>query len=266
MLNGGFYIRIKKTTIFAIYTCILLLLTITCIPAFGQSTEYIRNSDRFTSKTNKDHYKNSLLYIDEINYWKECFKFSSSYKNHLISVLEKNEKSFSELGKIYLGYFTMNITFLLGILAAIVTFALSFSFGAIAVGFPDLLPLMVKWLEIISAGVFVGILVECGFIWFNSYSDTLVDHIQNNITLNQGLKNLSISMIHILSNLTNDCMFRGGLVSLSGIITSLTFLKYWNLYKIVQMIGGGLLISIPITIPVVVYLLYIDRVIFNAIY
>jgi len=32
------------------------------------------------------------------------------------------------------------------------------------------------------------------------------------------------------------------------------------------MIGGDFLISIPITIPIVLYLLYLDKFIFNSIY
>jgi hypothetical protein len=242
-------------------TLFLIISTVTFVPVLSQSSYKIDKnefllSDDIPKHLNKLHRKeiSNFDQTSDLNVPKYISKFLS-----LIESSTRNQILNNELGRLlpFLNQIDSNLTTVLGILSILTTFGIAFIFGLIAVAFPELLPVFVKYFEIVLAGTVIGIVTDVS-IRFYQENYNLLNSMINQALCNQNISSILTNITTTVANITSIPGVIGGISAASGVLTALTFLKLWDLYLIIQMIGGGLFFSFPVIIPVIIYVLYID--------
>jgi len=132
-----------------------------------------------------------------------------------------------------------------------------------AVAFPDLLPMLVKYFEVISVGVIVGATVEAILtLWCGKTNHTILNQIINGINnssiIPPGLASFLANMLGSLPSLIMAPGVRGGVSSLFGIIAAGTLAYLWDMSLLTQFIGGGLFYLL-VAVPIIVLIELIDQ-------
>ena len=138
-----------------------------------------------------------------------------------------------------------------------------FSLTGAAVAFPDLLPMLVKYFEIISVGVIVGATVE-GMLtlwcWKTNHTilDQIINGINNSSVIPPELASFLANMLGSLPSLIMTPGVRGGISSLFGIIAAGSLAYLWDMSLLTQFIGGGLFYLL-VAVPIIVLIELIDQ-------
>ena len=236
----------------------LILSTVTLVPATNKVEK--ETNQNICSINNNENDKFSLVNFINSRIKKtttiqlEDYNFDSykNYKNNFLSsnLITEIINSFSKVNPSIL--FNISI-----ILIVFLIFVWTFSIGSIAVNCPQFLPVFVKYSEIIFAGVTSGFITDVTLILFQNVTP-IVNQLIDNLIQNQNISSLLQNMTSTIDSIISIPGMRGAISAFNGVVTSLLFLKMWDVYQIIKIIGGGLFVSIPTISFVILYIVLID--------
>mgnify|MGYP006285476841 CR=1 FL=1 len=237
----------------------LIISTATLIPA----TSTI-NTDRFDAQKTIKSFMDKKEQGSEHNLISLLNQFSHRIPLLNSNIIEKlsNNNQRLNMPNLHKNLFSnlntnLNLTTAAVIILFVFIFAWAFTIGGIAVAFPEILPVLVRYVEIVASGVVVGAVTD-GSLFLYRTQINRVNQFLDRIIQDENLSELVQNLATTFANITNLPGVTGGISAFFGVVTALNFMQFWDAYKILQFIGGGLFVAVPIIIPVALIIFLLD--------